>query len=74
MNNNGCQFYLILLPNLLVSIEIIDIQKLVTHVTHCLSGVYIAFIPQRQVVLIQRTGPAWGAPSQAEHRHLATGP
>ena len=38
MNNNDCQICFILLPNLLVWIEIINIQKLVTHVTHCLSG------------------------------------
>ena len=39
MNNNGCQICFILLPKLLVWIEIINIQKLVTHVTHWLSGV-----------------------------------
>ena len=43
MNNNGCQICFILLPNLLVWIEIINIQKLVTHVTHYLSGVYTIF-------------------------------
>ena len=37
MNNNGCHIYFILLPNLLVWKKIINIQKLVTHVTHCLS-------------------------------------
>ena len=40
MNNSGCQIYFILLPNLMVWIEIINIQKLVTHVRHCLSDVY----------------------------------
>ena len=46
MNNNGCQIYFILLPNLLVGIEIINIQKLVhvTHVTHCLSGIYYKYV------------------------------
>ena len=39
MNNNGCQNCFILLPNLLVWIEIINIQKLVTHVTNCFPGV-----------------------------------
>ena len=38
MNNNSCQIYFILLPNLLVWIEIIDIQKLVTHVMHVPDG------------------------------------
>ena len=40
MNNNSCQIYFILLPNLLVRKEIINIQKLITHVTHCLSWVF----------------------------------
>ena len=31
MNNNGCQIYFILLSNLLLWIEIINFQKLVTH-------------------------------------------
>ena len=35
MNNNGCRIYFILFTNLLVWIEIINIQKLVTHVTRC---------------------------------------
>ena len=39
MNNNGCQIYFILLSNLLVWMEIINNQKLVTHVTHRLSGI-----------------------------------
>ena len=34
MNNNGCQIFFILLPNLLVWIEVINIQELVTHVTY----------------------------------------
>ena len=38
MNSNCCQIYFILfLP--VYKIEMINIQKLVTHVTHCLSGV-----------------------------------
>ena len=39
MNNNGCQICFILLPNLLVWIEMINIQKLVTHIRHCISGI-----------------------------------
>ena len=38
MNNNGRQIYFILLPNLLMWIEIFNIQELVSHVTHCISG------------------------------------
>ena len=44
MNNNGCQIYFILLPNLLVWIEIINIQKYSTNVTHCLSGVQYLYV------------------------------
>ena len=44
MNNNGCQIYFILLLNLLVWIEIIDILKNVTHVTHYLSGVKYLYV------------------------------
>ena len=44
MNNNGCQICFILLPNLLMWIEMINIQKLVTHITHCLSGVQYLYV------------------------------
>ena len=40
MNNNGCQICFILLPNL----EIINIQKVVTHIAHCLSCVYYLYL------------------------------
>ena len=47
MNNNGCQIYCILLPNLLVWIEIINFQKLVTHVMHCLSDIEYLYVCYR---------------------------
>ena len=61
MNNNGCQICFILLPNLLVWTEKKNnIQKLVTHVTHCLSGVYylfVCYIRWRRVVSKPRASP-----------------
>ena len=58
---------------LLVRIEIINIHKLVTTVTHYFLA-YVAFIRLLcgAVGLFQSAGPARGAPSQAEHRNLAT--
>ena len=44
INNNGSQVYFILLPSLLVWIEIINIQKLITHVTDVLPFWRIVFI------------------------------
>ena len=44
MNNNACQIYFYLTPNLLVWIEIINIHKQVTHIMHCLSGVQYLYV------------------------------
>ena len=44
MNNKCCQICFILLPNFLLWIEKINIQKLVTHVTDCLSGVKYLYV------------------------------
>ena len=65
MNNNGCQIYFILLPNLLVWIEIINIQKLVTNVTHCLSGVKYLY------VCYTAAPGSFKAPGQSEARPVS---
>ena len=59
MNNNGCQICFILLPNLLVWIEIIKIQKLVTHVTHAFLAysIYTSAIRRRRVISKCRASP-----------------
>ena len=60
MNNSGWQINFMLLPNVLVWIGIINIQKLVTHVTHCLFGVhsiYASAIRWRREVSKRRVSP-----------------
>ena len=44
VNNNACQIYFYLTPNLLVWIEIINIHKQVTHIMHYLSGVKYLYV------------------------------